>query len=93
MKVKESAVDKTVHVTIDDVVTFSGKDRGFVTKALKAFSVEPVGSIDTGQKGRPPRLFLRTAVVAALESAERELLAARAATAQTNSEATTTKVA
>lgn len=84
MNVKEQA-------TIANVVEESGRDAAFVGKAVRTANLEPVASINTGKPGRPPRVFNRAELLAAVEAAiQAETEKAAAEVVQTNTEASDT---
>lgn len=91
MKLKSNELDRTMYSTLEDIMSWSGKDKAFVTKALKASSVVAAGTLVTGSKGRPPSFFLRSSAAAAMEKAEADANLVKAA--QTNAEASSAKVA
>jgi hypothetical protein len=75
--------------TVAQAVTETGRDAAFVGKAIRLADLQAVASVKTNKPGRPPRVFNRAELFAAVEAAEQaETEQAAAKAFQTNTEST-----
>lgn len=74
--------DKTTLVTLKDAADETGRNAVTLKTAVREASLEPVGTVHSGKAGKPPQLFLRTALLVALTA-----LDAKRATAEEVSKA------
>ena len=73
--------DRTVVVTVDDLVKETGKPTLLINKALKDAGLQSVGTVRTGRVGKPPRLFDRDQFLRAIAAYEEQRTTLRAARA------------
>lgn len=73
--------DRSQVVTVEDVISTTGKAALLVNKAIKDSGLLPVGYVHTGRVGKPPRLFDRAAAIAAVDNYEEQRSVLRAAKA------------
>jgi len=85
-KVNLADIDESTHWTVTMAETATGQDKATVNKAVLEAKLEPVASVVTGKRGRPPKLYSRTELQQAVDSLLVREQAAAAAAAQTDKE-------
>lgn len=86
-KVSPEEINLKTQATVTHVAEETGQDAAFVGKAIRNANLQAVATVKTGKPGRPPLVFNRTELFAAVDAlVQEELKKTVAKTSQTNTE-------